>query len=215
MWVGACTVYFELVYLYLSRSTCDPVRSGLVPRSLPPFLSRVSNRTKFIAMTQLYEWLLEEIEKQSATFADTQQEMLSHQRKAFQTWQDLLQEAEESLNKRSKQRRSERIRARNLLVDIHSDIGPEAFLLCAIATSISRWATISPEVIIPKLRAWWQTALRPKGLTTIATSLCSSVHILRKKIIGSNTIEDLSKPTLLDSIKLTFCQKSRCTVQPS
>ncbi|KAK7178077.1 hypothetical protein PSPO01_15877 [Paraphaeosphaeria sporulosa] len=136
--------------------------------------------------------------------------MLLHQKKAIQTWRDLLQEDEESSNKRSKQRRSERKRARNLLVDIHSTVGPEAFLLCVLATSISKWATISPEVIIPKLRTWWKTALHPEGLTAIAPS--ASIHILRNT---DAAIKDLGKPTLPDKIKLTFCQKSRFTLRPS
>jgi hypothetical protein len=202
-------VHGPLKLIHLSRS--GPVWSRVVCS----FTSQVLNSTEHIVMTQSYDWLFEEIERQKATLADARCEMLSHQKKAFQTWRDLLQEDEESLNKRSKQRRSERIRARDLLVDIHSIIGPEAFLLCAIATSISKWVTISPEIIIPKLRTWWETALHPEGLTTIATSLCSSIHILRNTNTETNAIKDFGKLTLRDSIILTFCQRNRSTLRPS
>lgn len=161
-------------------------------------------------MTQLYDWLFEEIERQRATFDITRPEMLLHQKEAIQTWRDLFQEDQESSNKRSKQRRSELKKARNLLVDIHSTIGPEAFLLCVLAASISKSTSIFPEVIIPKLRAWWETALHPEGLIYIAP--IASNHILRKTDVA---IKDFGKPTLPNKIKLTFCQKVRFTLRPS
>jgi hypothetical protein len=122
-------------------------------------------------------WFFEQLEKERAAFEDESCPLLSWQVDSFAICYNLLREDAESLAKRSKQRRSERLRARTLLVDVFLAIGSEVFLLCVLAAPISKLEKISPKSDIPKIRTWWKTASHPHGLTEIATELCETYSI--------------------------------------
>ncbi|PVH98632.1 hypothetical protein DM02DRAFT_530790 [Periconia macrospinosa] len=121
--------------------------------------------------------LLERVERERATFDDEKVPLLSYQASAFISSYDLLREDAVSLAKRSKQRRSERLRARTLLVDVFTGVSPEVFLLCVITTPITKLEKIPPKDIIPMLRVWWRAAPHPRGLTAVATELCDTNSI--------------------------------------
>jgi len=127
--------------------------------------------------TKNIERLIEQLEKERASFEEEACPLLSWQIDSFASCYDLLRENAESLEKRSKQRRSERLRARNFLVDVFLAIGPEVFLLCVFAAPISKLEKISSRDAIPKLRTWWKTTSNPHGLTVVATELCEAKSI--------------------------------------
>lgn len=122
-------------------------------------------------------WVIESVEKEHATFDDEPQPLLSWQIRAVESYRELLQEDQISLTKRSKQRRSERLRVRTLFGDIFIALGPEVFLLCVLAGPISRWNSVTPRDIIPELRRWWKNRPHPHGLSTMATEACESYAI--------------------------------------
>lgn len=97
---------------------------------------------------------------------------MSHQLQAFKTIYDLLQEDGESLRKRSKQRRSEVSRARDLVADIYLRLGPEVFFLCIIALPVSTLAKLKPRLFLRKLEDWWKETHHPQGLKLAAIGLC-------------------------------------------
>lgn len=107
-----------------------------------------------------------------AVFTDRLVPLLSHQLQAFKTIYDLLQEDGESLRKRSKQRRSEVSRVRDLVADIYLRIGPEVFFLCIIALPVSTLAKLKPRLFIRKLEDWWRETHHPQGLKLAAIGLC-------------------------------------------
>jgi len=117
------------------------------------------------------------LEAELATFSDRLVPLLSYQIQAIQTVYDLLNEDGESIQNRSKQRRSEVSRARELLIDTYLRIGPEVFLLCTIALSISALAKLKPQQILPELDQWWKSAEHPEGLKSAAEKFCNENHV--------------------------------------
>jgi hypothetical protein len=114
------------------------------------------------------------------TFDDTTSSLLECQNRAFSLHCDLLREGEVSLGKRSSSTRSVRLRARELLKNIFQVLGPEAFLLCTLAVTITRLGEIAPRTRVATLQDWWNVIQPPKGLVTTAKGLC-----------GENAIETL------------------------
>ena len=119
------------------------------------------------------EAFIKVLEEELSTFTDRSAPLLSYQLESLKTCYDLLQENKETTKKRSKQRRSEILRARALLTDIYLRVGAEVFLLCAIAAPISTLEKFKPKLLIPKLQEWWRQGLHPKGLEDAAGELCS------------------------------------------
>ncbi|OCL14011.1 hypothetical protein AOQ84DRAFT_69950 [Glonium stellatum] len=99
------------------------------------------------------DWLIEQLEKERATFNNDTYPLLSYQIDAFRSCYDLLREDMVSLAKRSKQSRSERLRARTFLMDVFLGVGPEVFLLCILAAPISKLHKITPKGLLPKLQS--------------------------------------------------------------
>ncbi|QVM05880.1 hypothetical protein D8B26_000587 [Coccidioides posadasii str. Silveira] len=111
--------------------------------------------------------LIELLEKELATFGDAAPyPLLSYQINAFLSYYDILREDDASLAKRRKQRRSERNRLRDLLIDIFIGVGAEVYLLCTLALPISRLSAEKSRDFIPKLRLWWKDAPRPDLILT-------------------------------------------------
>lgn len=142
------------------------------------------------------DWLTQ-LEKEKATFDDETYPLLSCQTDAFAACCDLLRGDPAPPKQLSKQRCSERQRARTFLVDVFQGVGPEVFLLCALAIPISKLADISPKDAIPKLRTWWKAVSHPHGLTVTAAELCeaNSIRTLtsRQKRKFSNISADTGK----------------------
>jgi hypothetical protein len=109
---------------------------------------------------------LVEIERQK--FDESTRTLTAKQNDAFDVWCDLLRENDRRLAKRSKERRSKRLRARALLEHVFTELGPEVFLLCTLATSITWLAEKPREDLVPDLRNWWTTVPHPQGLTKTA-----------------------------------------------
>ena len=120
---------------------------------------------------------VERLETERATFDDESHPLPKYQKDAFELCCKLLQEDEASLAQRSKQHRSSRLRARTLLIDVFEGLGAEVFLLCTLATTITKLSTITHSDLFPKLRAWWKTAEHPHGLTECANGLCDANSI--------------------------------------
>jgi hypothetical protein len=149
-------------------------------------------------------WLLEAIEAERASFNDEKVPLLSCHAAALKTAIKLLQEDEGSLKKRSKQRRSERLKARTLLVDIYTGVGPEVFMLCVFATTITKLEKVPPKVAVPQLRALWKTKRLPKGFSETTTELCNAYSI--DALISSHKI-DISMRYLFLYVKVTNSMK--------
>jgi hypothetical protein len=131
-----------------------------------------------------HTWFIEQLESIRLTFDDDTYPLSKHQNDAFQRCYELLKEDAISLAKRSKQRRSVRLRARNLLVDVFKSTGRDTFLLCILAACISTLAKVKIKGLVPALRQWWMTVSHPKGLTGTANQVCEA-----------NLIDSLVTPT--------------------
>lgn len=118
------------------------------------------------------ETLIQRLETARSMFDDDPHPLSTYQSRAFYLCCDLLWESEASQAQRSRQHRISRKRVRNLLIDVYRDLGADVFLLCTLAASISKLATITHEGLLPKIRAWWKAAARPLGLREIASELC-------------------------------------------
>lgn len=114
---------------------------------------------------------IEHLEAERATFDDDIHPLPKYQKDAFESCCQLLQEDGASLAQRSKQHRSSRLRARTLLIDVFDGFGAEVFLLCTLATIITRLSTITHKDLFPMLRTWWKTAEHPQGLRECANGL--------------------------------------------
>ncbi len=99
-----------------------------------------------------HTWFIKQLESVLLTFDNDTHSLPKHQNNAFQPCYELLTEDAISLAKRSKQRRSIRLRARTLLVDVFKGIGREMFLLCTLATRILLLATIEIKGLVLALR---------------------------------------------------------------
>ena len=123
------------------------------------------------------ESIIRKIETERQKFANGACPLLQGQSDAFDVWCNLMQESATSLRKCSRQHRSRRLRARTLLGNIFSKLGPEVFLLCALATTISKLAETPREEFVTKLQSWWTEASHPQGLTQIAKEICEANSI--------------------------------------
>lgn len=120
---------------------------------------------------------IEQLEAERVTFDDDTHSLPKYQKDAFESCCQLLQEDGASLAQRSKQHRSSRLRARTLLIDVFDGFGAEVFLLCTLATTITRLFTITHKDLFPMLRTWWKTAEHPHGLRECADGLCDANSI--------------------------------------
>lgn len=114
---------------------------------------------------------IEELESERTTFDDEIHPLPKYQYKAFELCCDLLREDGTSMAQRSDQHRSSRLRVRTLFTDVFVGLGAEVFLLCTLATSITKLSTISHRDLFSQLRAWWKSASHPCGLTETANDL--------------------------------------------
>ena len=133
-------------------------------------------------------WLLTLLEESRKAFEEGR--YLSHDRMkvAFKRWNDLILEDEASLLRRSSARRSIRRRARALLRDIYQAQGPDVFLLCTLATSATRLATVDPKGITTSVEGWWNTVVHPNSLSAAARRICGEFSIRdRLKVDGDSS----------------------------
>lgn len=79
-------------------------------------------------------------------------------------WAEVLTESNESLKRRSKQRRSVRSRARNFAKNVHA-IAADLFVLCSLSFAISVLPSIPDGSFYDYLRNWWTTQV-PTALFT-------------------------------------------------
>ncbi|KAF2193618.1 hypothetical protein K469DRAFT_239323 [Zopfia rhizophila CBS 207.26] len=122
-------------------------------------------------------WLIDQLKKKMEGFNTETYPLASSEIRAFKTYYELLKEDASSLKRRSKQRRSARLRVRSLLVDVFFGIGQEVFLLCTLAVSITTLATVTQTGLVSKLREWWKSASHPQGLTGASRHTCGAYSI--------------------------------------
>ncbi len=145
-------------------------------------------------MSKSSGWLIEQLEREKATFDDEMHPLPSYQQSKFDLCCELLQEDAASLAGKSRQRQSIRLRVRALLTDIFSDLGGEVFLLYTLAAPITTLATVSRKGLLPELRNWWKTSAHPQGLTRAAEDL------RRLELIGITTVPTRKRQLSDDSI---------------
>lgn len=190
------------------RAKSGPVWSGLVRFNSQNLLGRscllpcssfnhpstsVMQQPKHLA---LYDSLLEAMEIERASFTDEKAAILSYQAAALRTVLELLQEDTASLERRSKQRRSERKRARAFLVDTYTGVSPEVFMLCIISTAISKMENLVPRLALPRLKTWLMGTSVPKGLTALTMEVCH-VHSIGTLISSHQTLISTNYDPLL------------------
>ena len=122
-------------------------------------------------------WLLENLNAEIAKFDDSVYVSPKHQMKALELCRDLLSYDRNQVATLSKARLRAREHARTALIDTFLGVGPEAFILCSISTSISRLAKTSLPSLVPDLRKWWKAASHPQGLIVSAKDLCETYSI--------------------------------------
>lgn len=123
------------------------------------------------------ESLINLLEAEMKAFGDHPCPLLSWQLEAFHAYRTILEEDDASFALRSKQRRSELGRVRDLLTDIFVGLGIEVFLLCILAIQPSKLAPIRPRAFIPLLRRWWSVSSPPRGLTLTAKEICETYAV--------------------------------------
>jgi hypothetical protein len=127
-----------------------------------------------------YTWFVEQLESIRLTFDNDTYPLPKHPKDAFKVCYELLKEDVTSLAKRSKQRRSMRLRARNLLMDVFKSIGRDTFLLCILTTYISTLATIKIKNLAGQrtleMLAWTSETLKAaKAFESVSSAYCLSV----------------------------------------
>ncbi len=131
-------------------------------------------------MTTTSKSLIELLETERRAFDDDAYPLPKHQIDRFRSCCELLVEDDDSLRKRSKQRRSCRAKVKTLLGDVFLSVGPEVFLLCTIAATISTLGQVVLSHLVPDLRRWWNAVAHPTGLTKTANTLCKIHSISRQ-----------------------------------
>lgn len=131
-------------------------------------LSRIDFRNSFIM-----SWIVEKLAQRLQRFGAEPRPLLFREQRALEPYQSLFQERPESLQSRSKASRSERTKVLNLFSDIFKVIGQEAFLLCVLAGTITKWAKLDSEDAFFIIQKWWKTVTCPTGLTVVAREVCS------------------------------------------
>ncbi|KAK4073566.1 hypothetical protein Purlil1_13008 [Purpureocillium lilacinum] len=175
------------------------------PACFGPFLSSLVHHidlshpraTACSVMPDLVDEILSLVNAELECFDDNARPLLSSQLNAFGLVAKLFHDEDENGNL-SKQRRSDRARARQILADIYSILGPEVLLLCAFSVSISKLASVKPRDAIAKLRLWWAESPRPRGLTTTAASFCRPIGDIlssaRKRKLSEIGVQDVAEP---------------------
>ncbi|KAF2174574.1 hypothetical protein K469DRAFT_151886 [Zopfia rhizophila CBS 207.26] len=121
-------------------------------------------------------WLIEQLERARSTFDDKTSMLPTYQQEAFNKCHKLLRDGPISSATGASQR-SRVTRAHALLVDVFSQLGAEAFLLCTLATSITKLSSVTQNGLIADLRRWWEATSHPQGLTAVASDLCKTYSI--------------------------------------
>jgi hypothetical protein len=150
-------------------------------------------------------WLIKRLEEKKEGFTEETHPLATSQLRAFKDFHDLFKEDKRSLAKRSRQRRSARLQARFLLIDIFFGIGQEVFLLCILAAPITTLASVKRTDVILKLREWWNSASHPQGLSGASRYICET-----------HGITELLAPLRTDSINpAEASDEQNCKFSPS
>ena len=110
-----------------------------------------------------------------AIFDDCSKDLLTPQKLKFDACANLLREQPFLRTEISLQLRYGRQRARKLLVDIHQQLGSDAFLLCALAIPITDLVRSEIKSTFTQYRDWWNSVLHPLGLQQISGRLCLDI----------------------------------------
>jgi hypothetical protein len=149
-------------------------------------------------------WLIERLEETKEGFTEEIHPLATYQLRAFKNVHDLFKEDEKSLAQRSKQRRSARLQARSLLINIFFGIGQELFLLCILAAPISTLASVKQTgVDLKQLREWWNSASHLQGLSGASRYICEE-----------HRIKELLAPLRTDSINPAEASVQQLLPQP-
>jgi hypothetical protein len=140
------------------------------------------------------ELFIRQLEIERQKFDDSTLTLAPKHIDAFNNWCDLLHESATSLKRKSKSTRSRRLKARDLISDIFSKLGPEVFLLCALATTITPLAGKSHSNLIADLQSWWKNVPHPQGLTQTASAICetNSIGILTAQFLNDAGMQSFS-----------------------
>ena len=130
-----------------------------------------------------FQGVADKLEIELSTFSEHSICAMSHQLQAFDIVYSTFHEDDNALQRRSKQRRSEVVRARNLLSDVYLRFGSELFTLFAFALPISSIAKLKTQRILQNLEKWWTTIHQPAGLKALSSHLCEKNGI-RKAIVS-------------------------------
>jgi hypothetical protein len=109
----------------------------------------------------------------------------------FKRWNDLLRENNKSIQRRSSGRRSLRRRSRDISRDIWKNLGLEVLLLCTLAASMDKLATLEIKSLVPDLKRWWKAATHPPSLAEAARNLSKEYSLSEFYTEERNGSEDL------------------------
>jgi hypothetical protein len=141
-------------------------------------------------MADNFQTWIDRLTVELGTFDDDSHNLLSDQSLAFDTYAVLIREEQPMEEpKHCVQYRYERRRARRFLVDVYSQMGSGAFVLCALAIPITDLSHIKPKERFPQYRKWWRSVPHPAGLSRIADQLCKDLpftqdHSGKKRSLG-------------------------------
>lgn len=114
------------------------------------------------------------LDEEVSWFDDNAAKLLSPQLEALSSIASTMQAKKDS--GLPKQRIAERKRIRSIMTDVLLILGPEMFLLCALALPVSKLQSIKHKVLFKILQEWWKTSPRPRGLTTTAARFCGPIQ---------------------------------------
>lgn len=111
------------------------------------------------------------LERERKTFGEVNRPLLAYQQNRLDLCLQLFDDDAVSSNLSSAQRFG-KSRARTILIDILNRQREWAFLLCAVAASVSMIQKISDDVILG-VHQWFENAECPRGLTAKAEEVCA------------------------------------------
>lgn len=124
--------------------------------------------------------LISSLEKEKGTFANVSRPLLEYQQSRLVSWLSLLDEDVMSSSTLSDTQKYGRNRVRKIIIDIYIRYGKCAFLLCCVATTISRIQKSSNDAIYEVHQWFGRTDQWPHGLFIKAEEICSGNLTLRQ-----------------------------------
>ena len=89
----------------------------------------------------------------------------------FQVWHEVMFEDNESILRRPAATRTTKTHMKTLLKMVFDAMGHDVLVLCALATTRTKFGKVKAEGLIPQLQNWWNHVAHPEALGDVVAEL--------------------------------------------